>query len=65
MFQEGCDQVVDFVRQMEEEGLDRDEMVKRYYDRYWNPKFIKEQPIEAYLINARAIIGSALRATYR
>lgn len=50
------------VREMKKEGLDADQMLERYRDRYWDPIMEQEQPIEAFLINTKNIIKAALRA---
>lgn len=61
-FQQGCEDRIQMVREMKKEGLDADQMLERYRDRYWNPIMEQEQPIEAFLINAKNIIKAALRA---
>lgn len=65
MFRESCDRKVDEIKAMRREGRSIEEMVSEYYNRYWDPRFISEQPEEAFLINARAIVVAAVRATYR
>ncbi|MBQ0078264.1 MAG: hypothetical protein KBS66_00035, partial [Eubacterium sp.] len=65
MFKAGCDEVVDFARKWRNDGLTIEEMVQEYYNRYWNPLFIKEQPKKAYLINTEATVKAALKAAYR
>ena len=37
-------------------------MVDEYMKKYWNPAKEQEQPIEAYLINARAVVKAIRRA---
>lgn len=61
-FQQGCEDRIQMVREMKKEGLDADQMLERYRDRYWDPIMEQEQPIEAFLINAKNIIKAALRA---
>lgn len=61
-FQQGCEDRIQMVRGMKKEGLDADQMLERYRDRYWDPIMEQEQPIEAFLINAKNIIKAALRA---
>ncbi len=65
MFRDSCDEKVDKIKQMRRDGLSIEEMVKEYYNNYWDPRFIAEQPEEAFLINAKAIVIAAIRATYR
>lgn len=64
MFDDSCRQVISFVRDLEKSGKNIEEMKKSYYNKYWNPKFIMEQPIKAYMINTEATIKAALRAEY-
>lgn len=61
-FQQGCEDRIQMVREMKKEGLDADQMLERYRDRYWDSIMEQEQPIEAFLINAKNIIKAALRA---
>ena len=61
LFEQGCSERIEMARQMKAQGLDADEMLRRYRDRYWDPIMEQEQPIEAFLINARNIIKAALR----
>lgn len=62
MFEEACHEKLAFVRRMENGGLSEDEMVDEYMKKYWNPAKEQEQPIEAYLINARAVVKAIRRA---
>ena len=61
-FEQGCEDRIQMAREMKAEGLEADQMLERYRDRYWDPIMEQEQPIEAFLINAKNIIKAALRA---
>ncbi len=61
-FEQGCADRIKMAQEMKEEGLDADQMLERYRDRYWDPIMEQEQPIEAFLINAENIIKAALKA---
>ena len=43
-------------------SLTEDQMTDEYIKRYWNPALEKVQPVEAYVINARAIIKAMMKA---
>lgn len=62
MFGEACHEKLMFVRDMAERALGEDEMVEEYIKKYWNPALEKVQPVEAYVINARAIIKAMMKA---
>lgn len=62
MFRQECHSKMDFVRSMMEEGLDRQEMLQRYIQRYWTPAKEKEQPKEAFEINSKHILNALIRA---
>ncbi len=61
-FEQECRERIEMVRQMKAERLDADQMLERYRNRYWDPIMEEEQPVEAFLINAKNIIKAALRA---
>ena len=64
MFEDACREVIGFARDLEKKRQNIEEMTRSYYNKYWNPKFIKEQPVEAYMINAEATVKAALKAEY-
>ena len=61
MFEEACQEKLDFVKQMKAEGLDENKMVNQYIKKYWDPALKQVQPIEAYIINSKAIIKAFLK----
>ena len=61
MFRQECDSKTDFVREMMSEGLDREEMFRRYIRRYWTPEKMDEQPFEAFEINSGHILDALIR----
>ena len=61
MFEEACQEKLDFVKQMKAEGLDENKMVNQYIEKYWDPALKQVQPIEAYIINSKAIIKAFLK----
>ena len=62
MFEDACCEKLEFVRDMKNRGLDGKEMVDEYIRRYWDPALQKVQPMEAYVINAKAIISAMMKA---
>lgn len=61
MFEEACQEKLDFLKQMKAEGLDENKMVNQYIEKYWDPALKQVQPIEAYIINSKAIIKAFLK----
>lgn len=53
---------MDFIRSMKGEGLDEEAMLERYVEKYWDPDLKEIQPMDAFLINSRAIIKAFLKA---
>jgi glyoxylase-like metal-dependent hydrolase (beta-lactamase superfamily II) len=51
----------DFIISMNERGLDREEMLSAFYERYGSEILLTYQPKEAFLANARATIACTLR----
>lgn len=62
LLHDSCDKKMTFIKAMAEEGLNDEEMLKRYTERYWNPDMDDIQPIDAFLINAKNIIKAFLKA---
>ena len=52
----------EFIRGMKEEGLDDEQMLERYCDKYWDPNMEEVQPKDAFIINSKAIIKAFLKA---
>ena len=50
-----------FIKDMKDMGLDKDEMFRRYVDRYWTPTKEAEQPKRAFEINSGHILKVLLR----
>jgi uncharacterized membrane protein YkvI/glyoxylase-like metal-dependent hydrolase (beta-lactamase superfamily II) len=50
-----------FILSMRAEGLDEEQMIRRFAHRYWVPERAQEQPKEAFLLNARNIIRAHLK----
>lgn len=61
MFDEACREKLEFVKEMKVRGLDENEMVDMYIEKYWDPALDQVQPVEAYIINSRAIIKAFLK----
>ncbi len=61
MFDDEVERKLDFVLKMKEEGLTESQMLERYLERYWTPEKEKEQPYEAFAINAGHILKALLR----
>ena len=62
MFEAACREKLGFVGDMVSRSLTEDQMTDEYIKRYWNPALEKVQPVEAYVINARAIIKAMMKA---
>ena len=62
MFEAACREKLEFVAGMRARDLDEDAMVDEYIKKYWNPALEQIQPMEAYVINARAIIRAMMKA---
>lgn len=56
MLEKETDAKTCFIRGMYEEGLDEDSMLEKYVERYWDPAIEEVQPVDAFMINSRAII---------
>ncbi len=52
----------EFIRGMMEEGLDDEQMLERYCDKYWDPDMEEVQPKDAFIINSKAIIKAFSKA---
>ena len=61
MFRQSCEEKINFIGQLAEKGLSKEEILKVYVDRYWTPDKQQEQPKEAYVINSGHIIDAFLR----
>ncbi len=51
-----------FIGSMKEEGLDDEAMLDRYVEKYWDPNLKEIQPMDAFIINSKAIIKAFLKA---
>ena len=51
----------EFILWMRDKGLNDDEMMASFYDRYYNEALVEYQPKEAFLANAKATIACTLR----
>ncbi len=51
-----------FVRSMHEDGLNEEEMLERYCEKYWDPDMEEVQPKDAFIINSKAIIKAFSKA---
>lgn len=60
MFDDEVHSKLKFVRTMKAEGLTESQMLEKYLERYWTPAKEKEQPYEAFLINAGHILKALL-----
>lgn len=59
LYVEKLDEELTFIRGMYEQNLSEDEMVRRFTERYWAEERSQEQPVEAFLLNARNTIKAA------
>ena len=62
LFYKECKYKIQAVSDMKEEGLDNEEMLERFKDKLWNSDLENEQPLEAFMINAKNIIKAALKS---
>lgn len=60
LFEECMEAEGEFIRSLDAEGLTEQEMIARFVSRYWVPERAQEQPMEAFLLNARNIIRAYL-----
>lgn len=60
-FEKECIQTIDTVKKMDDCGLTEDQMLEEFKKKLWNEELEQEQPIEAFLINTRYVIRSALK----
>ena len=65
MFENACREKLEFAGDMASRHLTEDQMVDEYIKKYWNPALEKVQPLEAYTINARAVVKAMMKALER
>jgi hypothetical protein len=53
------DEELSFIQGMYDDNLSESEMVKRFAERYWAEERAQEQPLEAFLLNAKNTIKAA------
>lgn len=51
-----------FIKKMKDEGLNDEQMLEKYCDRYWDPDMEEVQPKDAFIINSKAIIKAFSKA---
>lgn len=59
LYERKLDEEQSFIQDMYDQNLSESEMVKRFADRYWAEERAQEQPLEAFLLNARNTIKAA------
>ncbi len=59
IFQQELDEEQAFIQSMYDQNLSENEMVQRFTDKYWAAERAQEQPIEAFLLNAKNTIKAA------
>lgn len=52
----------DFICQAKDAGMGDADILDAFVKKYWNPVMQEEQPMEAFLINAKSVIRAALQA---
>lgn len=62
MLAAACEEKLAFIGDMHRQGLTDEEMLKRYVDKYWDVRMEQIQPMDAFLINSKAIIKAFLKA---
>ncbi len=62
MLKDATETKKEFIRTMKEEGLDDEAMLDRYVEKYWDPAMEEVQPMDAFIINSKAIIKAFLKA---
>ena len=59
LFEEKLEEEQTFIHGMFDQNLSEDEMVQKFADKYWAEERAQEQPIEAFLLNAKNTIKAA------
>ena len=62
MLEEATESKKAFIKSMADEGLNPDEMLERYTEKYWDPEMEDIQPMDAFIINSKAIIKAFMKA---
>ena len=62
MLEEATETKKAFIKSMADEGLNPDEMLERYTEKYWDPEMEDIQPMDAFIINSKAIIKAFMKA---
>jgi len=62
LLKEATETKMDFIRSMKDEGLDDEAMLDRYVAEYWDPDMEAILPMDAFIINSKAIIKAFLKA---
>ncbi len=60
IFRECAEEKREFIKNLYEQGLPTEEILKRYADHYWDDIRAKEQPRAAYMMNAENIVKTIL-----
>ena len=60
IFEAECMENIKMVREMKDKGFSEDQMLDKFKEKLWSDKLEEEKPIEAFLINTRYMIRSAL-----
>jgi uncharacterized membrane protein YkvI/glyoxylase-like metal-dependent hydrolase (beta-lactamase superfamily II) len=59
IFEKQIDEELIFIHSMYEQNLSENDMIQRFVDKYWEEERAQEQPIEAFLLNAKNTIKAA------
>lgn len=61
MLEDETDTKLEFIRDMYEENFSEEQMLDKYVEKYWDPAIEEVQPVDAFMINSKAIIRAFVK----